>query len=433
MTDGLQPPQIDLRSGSVFALVRQQQSQLAALQSRCAALQDAHEVLCDCLAASGTLTKERLHARLHRRKFEMTLRQHPYQRSAEDLESLTHVKDLMLSISLFVGLQGLAAMAGASRRSQREVRSVFSEVLESFPVSLYAAGGEAGGVALASVERFRAADGCWSACAPLQTARSGCAAVALCGRIHVLGGCSADGEDLRSVERLDPCTGEWEMMPPMLAGRDELAATAHEGHMYAVGGSHLVWPMRHVTNTVEQFSVLETAEGQGGWSYLPLLDMQRYGAAAVVVEDSMVVLGGCCDDGGTALDSVERLRLEPPDVWRPMPPMLRPRCNFAAAVVGGCIYISGGYDDRMRDLDSVERLDVQDPRAGWQLVASLTIPRWGVRAVAKRGAMFIVGGNSGFKEVDAVDHWNGTSGAWECLTGLQVPRRSFGLAVSCKA
>merc|ERR1711971_885616 len=111
--------------------------------------------------------------------------------------------------------------------------------------------------------------------------------------------------------------------------------------------------------------------------------------------------------------------------WEPLPPMRRPRCNFAAAVAGGHVFVAGGYDDRMRDLDTVERLD---PSSGslwlWEPVSSLAIPRWGVRSAGRGGSVFIVGGHARDGEVASVDRLDPATGVWMALAPLHAARRS---------
>lgn len=397
---------------------QEQRLQLALLSSRTAYLDDCHQALCDCLSTSGLLPAERLLARLHCLRFSAALRRHPFGYS-ESLESVAQAGGLMLSVAAGVGLEGTAALGAVSRTLCDGVAAAAEELDALFPVALYAVGGEAGGSALASVERYDATANAWSPCAPLQMPRSGCAAVALAGSIYVLGGCSVDGEDLSSVERLDPETGTWHFGPPMRAGRDELAATAAEGRLFALGGSHLVWPVRHVIDTVERFH-----PSDGTWECLPPLTRERCAAAAVAVGGRICVLGGC-DEDGTALDTAEHFEIRV-GAWHPLPPMLRPRCNFAASVVRGRVYVAGGYDDRMRDLDTVERFD--PAVATWEALASLTIPRWGIRAAGRGGALFVVGGHTREEAVGAVDRLDPVSGLWLPLCNLGMARRSFGLA-----
>lgn len=409
---------MDFQFAQVLQMVQVQQAQLAKLSARLAGLHDEHKALCECLAASGAVPSERLLAWLHRRRFAGALRKHPFA-SHESLDTIAQAKELILTIAARAGLPCVGALGAVSRALRAGIASAAPELISLFPVTLFAVGGEAGGSALASVEVYDARANVWLPGVPLRTPRSGCAAVALHGQIYVVGGCSADGEDLSSVERLDPDILQWERLPPMHAGRDELAAAAVAGCLYAVGGSHLVWPVRHVIDTVECF-----VPAANMWERLPCLSRERCAAASVTVDGTMYVVGGC-DEDGAALDSAEYYNVSA-GRWEALPSMRRPRCNFAAAVVSGQVYVAGGYDDRMRDLDDVERLVPGSTM--WEPVAALAVPRWGVRAVSRFGAVYVVGGQAHDEEVGTVDELDPSCCMWVALAPLRTARRSFGLA-----
>ncbi|CAE8624712.1 unnamed protein product [Polarella glacialis] len=397
-----------------------QQQQLGVLSKRLVSLGDEHEALCECLAAHGAVGAERFMAGLHRQRFAVARRRHPL-RSEESLESIMQAKEFALTVAARLGLSGIASLGAASKALRIGVTAISPELV--FPISLYAIGGEAGGDALASVECFSVPTNSWSSCPSLETPRSGCAAVALSHHVYAVGGCGSDGEDLRTVERLNLWDSVWEAMPSMLAGRDELAAAASGGHVYAIGGSHLVWPVRHVMDAVERFDP-ETRS----WQAMPRMSRERCAAAAVSTGGRVYVLGGCNQDG-IALDSAERFDTWK-SIWEPLPPMRRPRCNFAVAASNGHVFVAGGYDDRMQDLDTVERLD-SNLDCGWEAIACLAMPRWGVRAVGRAGAVFVVGGHVRDGEVGTTERLDPSSGEWVTLAPLLEPRRSFGLAASC--
>ena len=71
---------------------------------------------------------------------------------------------------------------------------------------------------LRSVEEYDPATGRWRLIAPLHTARSGCAAVVVGGCVMVVGGRDAEDRGLRSVELYVPWLDEWWQMPPLPTG-----------------------------------------------------------------------------------------------------------------------------------------------------------------------------------------------------------------------
>jgi len=410
---------------TVLELLQAQQRQMALLSSRISMLHEEHEALCECLTTCGAVSADRLLAHLHRRRFSAALRRHSPGRLGESLETVMQTRELALLLAARAGLAAAAAVSVASQALRRSTAAAAPDLAALFPVMLYAVGGEAGGAAMASVESLDVLRGVWTETIPLAMPRSGCAAVAMGGHLYVAGGCSSEGEDLSSVERLDLRSAAWEPQPSMEGGRDELAAVAAGRHIFAVGGSHLVWPVRHVVDTVERLEPgAVPGEGEEVWFRLPSLRQERCAAAAVWLQGALYVLGGC-DEDGTALDTAERL-VPGAAAWETLPRMARPRCNFAAAAARGRLFVAGGYDDRMRDLESVECLDPVS--CTWEVVASLSVPRWGVRAVGRGGLVFIVGGHARDGEVGDVDRLDLGTGRWAALPPLAVPRRSFGLA-----
>ncbi|CAL1134105.1 unnamed protein product [Cladocopium goreaui] len=399
----------------VLQALQTTQGQLKLLFKRLGMLQEEHEALCECLAAHGAVPAERLMAWLHRRRFAEARRRHPLTSGRKGS------KELSLDLAARLGLDAVAQLSGASRAMRASLSALGPDLATLYPFRLYAIGGEACGDALASVERFDLTANTWQRLEPLHTPRSGCAAVALGGYIYAVGGCGIDGEDLRSVERLNLQDELWEEVPPMVTGRDELAVVASGGCIYAMGGSHLVWPVRHVLDSAERFD-----PRLGRWQELPRLSRERCAAAAVTTQRQIFVMGGC-DEDGVALASTEMLDLrhDRPH-WEVLPLMRRARCNFAAAVSSGLIIVAGGYDDKTRDVDIVEQLD-PSLGIGWEAVSFLPVPRWGVRAASRAGAIFIVGGYFVDNEVGTTDCLD-TSGAWASYALLREPRRSFGLA-----
>ncbi|CAK0874941.1 unnamed protein product, partial [Prorocentrum cordatum] len=229
---GSAPPRAELER--LARLLQAQQGQLAVLSSRLSGLHDEHEALRECLTASGTVTEDRLLARLHRQRFTTAVRRHPFL-CHESLETIARAKELLVMVMARSGLDGVGALDMTSRSLHHSVASTIPELTSLFPVSLYAIGGEAGQAALASVERLDPLAGRWTPCPPLSAPRSGCAAVAVGEHVYVVGGCSADGEDLNTVERLVVHEGYWEAAPPMTAGRDELAVARVCGLVCAIG------------------------------------------------------------------------------------------------------------------------------------------------------------------------------------------------------
>src|ERR687897_1704641 len=79
------------------------------------------------------------------------------------------------------------------------------------------------------------AEGPWTRAAPMPTARSELAAVALDGRIYLAGGIAQWGTTA-AFEAYDPATDRWEELPPLTEAVHHLAAAATTDRIYITGG-----------------------------------------------------------------------------------------------------------------------------------------------------------------------------------------------------
>ena len=98
----------------------------------------------------------------------------------------------------------------------------------------------------------------------------------------------------------------------------------------------------------------------GKWSALPSLPSRVCQCEGVMLGEDFVVLGGRGDDGRITAE-VHALRVVGGDIgassWRALPPMLTPRYQFGAAVIGSSIVVLGGMGDGNVVLESAEVFD----------------------------------------------------------------------------
>jgi len=78
--------------------------------------------------------------------------------------------------------------------------------------------------------------GKWTAVAPMPTARQEVAAVALGGRLFVIGGFGGGAEAVGTVEVYDPAADRWEARAPLPAPTHHAAAAVLDGHLFVAGG-----------------------------------------------------------------------------------------------------------------------------------------------------------------------------------------------------
>jgi N-acetylneuraminic acid mutarotase len=173
----------------------------------------------------------------------------------------------------------------------------------------------------------------WTEGPPMPTARGALAAAELNGKIVAIGGYDRR-MNVAAVEAFDPSTGRWTSLPPLPTPRDHLAVVSAEGRLYALGG-------RVNGDYGRNLSVVEVYDsGSNRWDRIEDLPLARSGITAGVISRVIHVLGGE-GPGGTFREnhaySLETKR------WTENAPMPTPRHGLGSAVVQGHLYtVSGG-------------------------------------------------------------------------------------------
>ena len=148
---------------------------------------------------------------------------------------------------------------------------------------LYVFGGNLNGVSVARSFRFFGDQG-WREIAPMPAPRSQGAAVAIGGRIYIVGG--AQGDRLVSPTYVyDTASGRWTTAAPLPTPRDHLAAAAIEGRVCAIGGRKL--------SLLQNLAVFECYDPVADtWQAMPDAPTARGGLGAATIGSRMFVAGG---------------------------------------------------------------------------------------------------------------------------------------------
>eukprot|EP00913_Durusdinium_trenchii_P004132 g3828.t1 len=126
------------------------------------------------LESIGVLCGQAFLSRLHRRRFQRVLSQHPLSRSSVGLEALMQTPELAVNIAAFAGPGIVQATLQAGHALCHGVALCHSELDRLFPCSIYLIGGAgaSNGKPLRSVERFRPDLGESSRCAAMRVPRA---------------------------------------------------------------------------------------------------------------------------------------------------------------------------------------------------------------------------------------------------------------------
>jgi len=294
-----------------------------------------------------------------------------------------------------------------------------------FPNRLYVVGGLDGDYrAVDTAARYDPLTGSWESLPPLSSARAGCAAVALAGRLYIIGG-EASGHALNDVQRFDPWVGSWETLPPMHQGRIRAAATDGGGCIFVLGGLDGTRPL----NSVERFDAHTLA-----WQEMPAMVRPRYaGIASAQSEWIFAVFGELTDAGRKA--SIERYDRRT-GLWELLPSVQQTHCGAAmmlapsgaVALTLGGLSISGQALNVSRQiaLEGLMTMDLEDgedesPR--WTCLPPMPTARHMASATSYYGGAVAIGGKgSTFEVVHDVEFFNPENWNWEVLPPLPSPR-----------
>lgn len=173
----------------------------------------------------------------------------------------------------------------------------------------------------------------WTPKAPMPTLRHGLAAVALDGKVYVLGGSNGSAAT-NALEVYDPELDSWSRKAPMPTARVFLGAAAVNGRIYAIGGSPDCCGEGR-TNAVEVYDPVIDR-----WDRAASLPVALQVSAAAALGGRIYVFGGFIPGSGVQDFTFEY----DPDAnkWAERQPMPAKRDQAPAVVLGTRIHVLGG-------------------------------------------------------------------------------------------
>jgi N-acetylneuraminic acid mutarotase len=232
----------------------------------------------------------------------------------------------------------------------------------AFNGKLYVFGGQAvvqpGGspqMPIANSWEYDPANDSWKALAPLPSPRTASSAVAVGGKIYVIGGASVHpGQKVVPLgpkvphralglnDAYDPETNTWEARAPMPTARNHAAIGAVDGKIYVIGGmiGSLYVTRGSNTNVVEIYDPATNKWGVAGMR----MPTPRSGAGWATHDGKIYVAGGQIYDHDViaAIRAVEAY--DPAtNSWSILPTMLTARHGVNVAAIGNRLYVIGGH------------------------------------------------------------------------------------------
>jgi hypothetical protein len=206
---------------------------------------------------------------------------------------------------------------------------------------VYAIGGRTTGGSTVSI--YDTASGTWSFGAPMPTARRGAAAVAVGNTIYAIGGSAGTAPggfpQYAANEAYDTLSNTWRILAPLPSPRSDAYAVAVSGKIYVIGGFSL-----SLSNSTSSFlSTIQAYDIAGNsWSTLAPMPTPRDHVVAGVCGNDIFVVGGATSPGFTATSVVEAYQIGTNKWVTGISPMPTPRWEMAAAQVGNTLYVVGG-------------------------------------------------------------------------------------------
>ncbi|MFD4673767.1 Kelch repeat-containing protein [Lentzea sp. NPDC058450] len=254
----------------------------------------------------------------------------------------------------------------------------------------------AGVTTVADVEVYDTRADKWHRAAPLPVPMNHPNAVAVGGRIYVLGGLSggASWQALPDSFVYNPVTDRWTKLPDMPKGfeRGSAAMGVLGTRVYLAGGMRTLTPgpggLQDTVADVHTYDVVTRR-----WATLPSLPEARDHVGGAVVGGTFYVVGGRDRGQVNVRDTVYAFSR---GRWTERAPMPTPRGGIASAVVGSKIYTFGGEGKVVDGVNTVfSETEAYDTRANrWEVLAPMPIPRHGTAAIGVADTIYIPGGGN---------------------------------------
>jgi N-acetylneuraminic acid mutarotase len=194
----------------------------------------------------------------------------------------------------------------------------------------------------------------WKALAPIPTARGGGVAVALNGRVYVIGGAgpmpNASSPTIRprqpqrslgTVEEYDPGTNTWRTRSSMPTPCNHMGGEAVNGKIYVIGGRLSGAFIIGFPGNINLVQVYDPATDS--WLTKSPMPTARSGLNTASLNGIIYAAGGEVQDNNY-LAAFRAFEAYDPasDTWWQLPPMLLPRHECIMATLGNRIHVAGG-------------------------------------------------------------------------------------------
>lgn len=265
--------------------------------------------------------------------------------------------------------------------------------------------------------------GRWSTRAVLPLPRSEMAwAVAMAGRMHLVGGYGEQRVDRPYHQLYDPARDAWTGAAPLPLGANHVGVAVLGDTLYAVGGFT-------EQNRKPHAECFAWTAAEDRWRRIAPLPRACGSVACVALEGKLHGIGGAVGDTVESKRSVDWHLVYDPgaDRWTPAAPLPTARDHVGAVVANGLVHVIGGRVDSFHTNSSLHHTyDARSDR--WTARNPLPTPRSGHGAVLVGHRIFVVGGEGTHRVFGQNEAYDLSRDAWEQHAPMPTPRHGLGAA-----
>lgn len=261
--------------------------------------------------------------------------------------------------------------------------------------------------------------GSWETKANTIYSRYDISAVAVDGKIYVIGGYTSSGGESKIIEEYNIADNTWISKGAVLStARWGAAAVEYNGKIYIFGGYGAAnLKTTEVYDPASNTTIFKASAPTA----------RRY-ARAVVVNNKIYVIGGT----SLTLEGVATVEVYDPetDTWATKKSMNMPRWASGVAAVNGKIYVFGGSNGGGGYIyNATEAIEEYDPETDiWTIKGNMPTAKLGIEAVAAGDKIYIFGGESKTTFFDEVVAYDTNTGNWSTIASMPGVRSDYGKA-----
>jgi N-acetylneuraminic acid mutarotase len=206
----------------------------------------------------------------------------------------------------------------------------------------------------------------------------------------------------------------WEEKAPLHTARYDFSIETVGGQIYAIGGEN-------------RSGFLSSAEAYDPktdtWKTIQSMSVPRSNTQTIVLGGKIYVFGGYTSGPNAPVCTGSAERYDPKtDTWKTLKPMEQGKAYHRVTICNGRIYVIGGSEEGTI-LSSVESYD---PKTGkWTPEAPLPAARmhFGVKTIS--GKIYVFGGSSPLSTLNSVEAYDPVKKQWTKKASMKTPRFSF--------